>query len=215
MFGRQNDQPVQHNGDEDTPDGGGPIEDALKTMAVKQPEKIITPTGAAPAVVKPSDTSNPAWQHPGTPLDNKGGGVDGLLKPGSQPAPASPPLPPATPKSLIAAPSPPAAMPPVTPAPTSTPVPVPSPSDDTLHDLMTIKQKALSDLSPLIGQLDQPPEDRFRTLMMMIQASDDQSMIKVAYAVAETIEDEKIRAQALLDIVNEINYFTSQQHNQA
>ena len=44
--------------------------------------------------------------------------------------------------------------------------------------------------------------------MMMIQASDDASMIKTAYEAAQGIADEKIRAQALLDVVNEINYFT-------
>jgi len=46
---------------------------------------------------------------------------------------------------------------------------------------------------------------------MMIQAADDQSLIKDAYEAAQNINDEKARAQALLDIVNEINYFT--QHN--
>ncbi len=46
--------------------------------------------------------------------------------------------------------------------------------------------------------------------MMMIQASDDQSLIGNAYAAAKEITDEKTRAQALLDIINEINYFTQQ-----
>ena len=43
---------------------------------------------------------------------------------------------------------------------------------------------------------------------MMIQASDDQSLIQQAYDAANSITDEKIKAQALLDVVNEINYFT-------
>lgn len=46
--------------------------------------------------------------------------------------------------------------------------------------------------------------------MMMIQATDDKSLVKVAFAAAQTIEDEKIKAQSLLDIINEINYFTQQ-----
>ena len=79
---------------------------------------------------------------------------------------------------------------------------------DMPHDLVDIKQQALNQLSPLVDHLDQNPEDKFRTLMMMIQASDDQSKIKDAYAAAEAIEDEKVRAQALLDVINEINYFT-------
>jgi hypothetical protein len=48
--------------------------------------------------------------------------------------------------------------------------------------------------------------------MMMIQASDDQSLIRTAFEAAQKISDEKARAQALLDIVNEINYFTQQKH---
>ena len=44
--------------------------------------------------------------------------------------------------------------------------------------------------------------------MMLIQASDNSSLIKDAYAAANEIPDEKVRAQALLDVVNEINYFT-------
>jgi len=46
--------------------------------------------------------------------------------------------------------------------------------------------------------------------MMMIQAVDDQTLIPRAYEAAKDIPDEKARAQALLDVVNEINYFTSQ-----
>ena len=80
----------------------------------------------------------------------------------------------------------------------------PGPSDD----LLNIKTQALQQLSPLVGHLDQTPEEKFRTTMMMIQASDDQSLVKVAYEAAREITDEKAKAQALLDIVNEINYFT-------
>jgi hypothetical protein len=79
-------------------------------------------------------------------------------------------------------------------------------------DLLNIKQEALQQLSPLVGHLDQSPEEKFRTTMMMIQASDDQSLLKDAYEAAKQITDEKARAQALLDVVNEINYFTQQHH---
>ena len=89
---------------------------------------------------------------------------------------------------------------------TSTPVD----PDSLPTDLVEIKQQALSQLQPLVSHLDQSPEERFRTTMMMIQASDDQGLVKDAYAAAQSIPDEKARAQALLDIVNEINYFTQQ-----
>lgn len=77
-------------------------------------------------------------------------------------------------------------------------------------DLAQIKQQALQSLEPLVGQLDQAPEEKFKTVMMLIQASDNSKMLKEAYEAASQITDEKTRAQALLDIVNEINYFTQQ-----
>lgn len=80
----------------------------------------------------------------------------------------------------------------------------------TPEELASIKQEALQSLKPLVGHLQQSPEEKFRTTMMMIQASDDQSLIPEAYEAAKAITDEKARAQALLDVVNEINYFTSQ-----
>lgn len=80
-------------------------------------------------------------------------------------------------------------------------------------DLLDIKQDALKALTPLVDHLEQTPEERFRTTMMMIQAADNQSLIKMAYESAQHISNDKERAQALLDIVNEINYFTQQ--NQA
>lgn len=75
-------------------------------------------------------------------------------------------------------------------------------------DLLDIKQQALQALTPLVDHLEQSPEEKFRTTMMMIQASDNHSLIKLAYEAAGQIKDDKERAQALLDIVNEINYFT-------
>jgi hypothetical protein len=80
------------------------------------------------------------------------------------------------------------------------------------QDLTAIKQQVITELSPLIDKLDQTPQDRFRTLMMMIQATDNQTLIEAAYEAAHNIDDEKNKAQALLDILNEINYFT-QPHN--
>jgi hypothetical protein len=77
-------------------------------------------------------------------------------------------------------------------------------------DLAALKIQALDELYPLFDKLDLEPEEKFRTLMMMIQASDNQELIKSAYAAAHSIDDDKEKAQALLDIINEINYFTQQ-----
>ncbi|HYH75091.1 MAG TPA: hypothetical protein VD735_03970, partial [Candidatus Saccharimonadales bacterium] len=75
-------------------------------------------------------------------------------------------------------------------------------------ELLDIKQQVLQQLSPLVDHLEQSASDRFRTTMMMIQASDNAALIKTAYDAALQITDDKERAQALLDLVNEINYFT-------
>jgi hypothetical protein len=95
----------------------------------------------------------------------------------------------------------------------SMPTPVTTNTNNLSHDdLLNIKQNALEQLSPLVGHLEQTPEEKFKTTMMMIQGSDDQSLVPIAYEAANAIVDEKAKAQALLDIVNEINYFT--QHHQ-
>lgn len=83
-------------------------------------------------------------------------------------------------------------------------------SSSTPTELDQIKQDALAQLSPIVNELDQPAEEKYRTLMMLIQASDDQTLIKSAYDAANRIDDKKVRAEALLAIVNEINYFAGQ-----
>lgn len=77
-------------------------------------------------------------------------------------------------------------------------------------DLSELKQAALAELSPLVDRLSLEPEERFKTLMMLVQASDNQALLPQAHAAARQITDEKTRAEALLDIVNEINYFTKE-----
>jgi hypothetical protein len=82
------------------------------------------------------------------------------------------------------------------------------PSNSSSDALLDIKRQALEELSPLIDHLEQDSEEKFKTTMMMIQASDNQSLVPQAFQAAKEIKDEPKRAQALLDIVNEINYFT-------
>lgn len=83
------------------------------------------------------------------------------------------------------------------------------------EELLRIKQEAIQELAPMVDHLDQTPEEKFRTTMMMIQATDNDQLIPAAYAAAKAIPDEKARAQAYLDIVNEINYFTQTDFDKA
>jgi len=75
-------------------------------------------------------------------------------------------------------------------------------------ELYDIKQEALKQLSPLVEHLEQSPQEKFDTLIMMLRASDDPALIRPAYEAAQAIPDDKDRAQALLDVVNEVNYLT-------
>lgn len=117
-----------------------------------------------------------------------------------EPAAAALPMP-----DLPHTPTPVAEPEPASPSPLAPAVSQPASSSD---DLLELKQQALQSLQPLVDHLDHTPEEKFKTTMMLIQATDNSALIKQAYETANQITDEKARAQALLDIVNEINYFT-------
>lgn len=76
-------------------------------------------------------------------------------------------------------------------------------------DLDPIKAQALEELRPLIGKLDLPPEEKFETYLLLIRSSDDKELIKPAHETAKQITDETKRAEALLDIIKEIEYLTN------
>jgi len=82
-------------------------------------------------------------------------------------------------------------------------------SSDTNSDLDEIKSKALKDITPLLDKLNLPPLEKFKTVMMTIQAGDSKELIPTAYEIAGKIDNESEKAQALLDVINEINYFSS------
>lgn len=90
-------------------------------------------------------------------------------------------------------------------APTSEPSTTASASSG---ELESMKKDALSKLSPLVSHLDQSPLEKFRTLMMMIQSTDDQTLLKEAFETAQKIEDDTEKAKALLAVINEIDYFS-------
>jgi hypothetical protein len=110
--------------------------------------------------------------------------------------------------SMMRNPPMPAGHAPDTPAPVAAHTSNDTPSEPVPNDLVSIRQHALQQLSPLVSHLNQSPEEKFHTTMMMLQATDDQSLVKAAYEAALTITDDRTRAQALLDVINEINYFT-------
>ncbi|HEY8886490.1 MAG TPA: hypothetical protein VIM31_03265 [Candidatus Microsaccharimonas sp.] len=80
-------------------------------------------------------------------------------------------------------------------------------------DLEGIKKSALGELRPLIDKVDLPAEEKFDTYLMLIRSTDDSSLIAPAHAAAQGITDETRRAEALLDIIKEIDYLS--RNNQA
>lgn len=75
-------------------------------------------------------------------------------------------------------------------------------------DLDSIKKDAIGELRPLIDKVELPAEEKFDTYLMLIRSTDDSSLIASAYATAQSISDEKRRAEAFLDIIKEIDYLS-------
>lgn len=133
----------------------------------------------------------------------------------------APPMPPASPVGdspsqdvPVAPPVPPVAS---TPAPAYAPgiePPAPSPiasaplAPVAAGSLEAIKKDALDNLRPLVDKLNLPADEKFDTLLLLIRSTDDQSLVTPAYDAARNISDESKRAQALLDIIKEIDYFS-------
>ncbi len=74
--------------------------------------------------------------------------------------------------------------------------------------LLTLKKDAMHQLEGLVDKIDGDPEQIFRTTMMMIQANDNHELLGKALEAAKKIADDKKRAEALMDVVAEINYFS-------
>lgn len=77
--------------------------------------------------------------------------------------------------------------------------------------LENIKKDALEELRPLVDKLTLPPEEKFDTLLLIIRSTDDKSLLSAAHETAKSITDDGKRAEALLDIIKEIDYFSNPQ----
>ena len=84
----------------------------------------------------------------------------------------------------------------------------PSTGTSVSPELDAIKKDALEELRPLVDKLDLPADEKFDTLLLIIRSTDDKSLVGAAHDAARAIEDEAKRAQALLDVIKEIDYFS-------
>jgi len=82
------------------------------------------------------------------------------------------------------------------------------PSIDEGSDLDSVKQEALQELRPLVDKLNVSPEEKFDTYLLLLRSTDDKALIEPAHEAAKGIVDEARRAQALLDIIKEIDFLT-------
>lgn len=144
------------------------------------------------AGIDPQNTSTPQYEEtpisPSVAPTNSGTSTNEPVATPDEPAPAVEPVTP-------------------TPAVPSTP-PAPQPASNNLED---IKKDALLELRPLVDKLNISPEEKFDTYLLLIRSTDDTSLIAPAHAAAAAITDETRRAQALLDIIKEIDYLTNPQ----
>jgi len=113
--------------------------------------------------------------------------------------PTTPPEEPAV-EEPVAAPAPAMPLPDPTPAPMATG-----------GNLESIKKDALSELRPLVDKLNVAPEEKFDTYLLLLRSTDDQALIAPAHEAARNIADEARRAQALLDVIKEIDYLSGPQ----
>lgn len=113
--------------------------------------------------------------------------------------PAAAPEPPVVPMPTLEEPE---EAQPTAPVP---PSPVVSAASD---DLNSIKTEALSELRPLVDKLNVEPEEKFDTYLLLLRSTDDRTLIAPAHEAARNIADEARRAQALLDIIKEIDFLS-------
>lgn len=100
------------------------------------------------------------------------------------------------------------------PAPTAPAVEMPAapmPAPSASGELDGIKQEALGELRPLVDKLNVSPEEKFDTYLLLLRSTDDKSLVAPAHEAAKDIQDEARRAQALLDIIKEIDFLSQQQ----
>jgi hypothetical protein len=98
--------------------------------------------------------------------------------------------------------------PPVAPEPVAPELPPMPGSPAPSGELDTVKLDAINELRPLVDKLNISPEEKFDTYLLLIRSTDDKTLVAPAHEAAKSIADEARRAQALLDIIKEIDFLS-------
>ena len=77
----------------------------------------------------------------------------------------------------------------------------------TANDYDDLRKKALVDLRPVIDKIELEDGETFDVLLLLIRETDDETLLPRVYEAARKIRDESRRAQALLDVIKETDYF--------
>lgn len=148
---------------------------------------------------------------------NQRGGVNSSAPTPVRPANEAVIQPPKKEKMIKAAPSEAANDKPADQVPVATEMPLPTVDNNLADsaklttaggDLQEIKREAVTELRPLVDKLDLAPADKFDVLLLLIRTTNDSSLIAKAHETARQIPDENRRAQALLSIIQEVDYFS-------
>lgn len=78
-----------------------------------------------------------------------------------------------------------------------------------------IKKNALSELRPLVDKLNVSNEEKFDTYLLLLRSTDDKSLLGPAHEAAKGITDEARRANALLEIIKEVDFLSHGQQKES
>lgn len=79
-------------------------------------------------------------------------------------------------------------------------------ADTGSNDLEAVKKKALEALKPILDNLEIDGERKFNIVLSAMRYTDDKSLAEPALNAALSIEENGTKAEALVELVNEINY---------
>ena len=80
---------------------------------------------------------------------------------------------------------------------------------DPVEELSALRDKTLNYLSDMIRDINQSPEEKFKTLLTIFRGTSDKSLLVSALETAEQITDSNQRAESLIELVKVIDEFTN------
>ena len=87
-------------------------------------------------------------------------------------------------------------------------------TDEELNNLRTIRDEAINALAPNIDRMEGVDGERkIRIYMSAARITNSSKMFRLAYEAAKNIPDTVVRAEALIDVIQEVNYSINKLEN--